>query len=74
WDKYELYDIENDPDEKTNLLGDFIIENQAGTLDNLIRNTAEPELKNLFVDLSDRLDKLLEETGSAKEPNWRPVD
>jgi len=74
WDKYELYDIENDPHEKMNLLGDFIVENQAGTLDNLIRQTAEPELKEIFVDLSNRLDNLLEETGSAQEPNWRPKD
>ena len=71
WDKYELYDIENDPDEKNNLLGNFIIENQAGTLDHLIRRTADPDLKELFVDLSNRLDRLLKETGSAKEPNWR---
>ncbi len=72
WDKYELYDIENDPHEKTNLLGDFMVENEAGTLDRLIRKDADPELKEVFVDLSNRLDKLLDETGSAREPNWRP--
>lgn len=72
WDKYELYDIENDPHEKTNLLGEFLIENQSGTLDNLIRNNADPALREVFVDLSRRLDSLLAETGSAREPNWRP--
>ena len=72
WDRYELYDLQEDPDEMNNLLGDYLPENQAGQLDFLIRRTAPEPLKKLFNEMSAKLDKLLEDTGCAREPNWRP--
>jgi N-acetylglucosamine-6-sulfatase len=70
WDCYELYDIQEDPNEMNNLLGDYRVTTEAGTLDNLIRRTAPDDLREIFVDLSNKLDKLLEETGALKEPTW----
>lgn len=72
WDRYELYDLQEDPDEMNNLLGDYLIESQAGQLDSLIRRTAPDPLKSLFNEMNTKLDTLLEQTKSAAEPNWRP--
>lgn len=73
WDRYELYDMKNDPREMNNLLGDFIVKHEAGTLDNLIRRNADEELKTLFTDMKGKLDRSLEEMDCEAEPNWRPV-
>jgi N-acetylglucosamine-6-sulfatase len=72
WDRYELYDLKEDPDEMNNLLADYMIENEGGTLDRHIRRNAPEGLKALFESMSGKLDRLLKETGSAREPNWRP--
>ena len=74
WDRYELYDMANDPDEMNNLLGEYNIDARAGAVDNVVRRTAEPELREVFQDLSGKLNKLLEETGATREPNWFPPD
>ncbi|HEO72296.1 MAG TPA: DUF4976 domain-containing protein [Candidatus Hydrogenedentes bacterium] len=72
WDRYELYDLENDPDEMHNLLADFMVENEAGTLDNLIMRQAKGDVKKVFNDMRGKLTQLLRETGCAQEPNWQP--
>ena len=72
WDRYELYDLENDPEEMHNLLGDFIVHNEAGPVDGLITRNAPDDVKDLFSAMRNRLRQLLEETGCAPEPNWRP--
>lgn len=71
WDRYELYDLENDPDQRNNLLSEFVQTHQGGELDNLIRRTASPEVKALFDEMRGRLNRLLEETGCASKPQWR---
>lgn len=71
WDKYELYDMEDDPEERNNLLGDYLVGTESGTLDNHIRRTAPKELGDLFTDLNKQLLALLEETGSLDEPTWK---
>jgi N-acetylglucosamine-6-sulfatase len=71
WDRYELYDLQEDPHEMNNLLADFIIRNEAGTLDRHIQRTADEATKTLFTTLSNHLDRLLEETGARKEPTWK---
>jgi N-acetylglucosamine-6-sulfatase len=71
WDKYAMYDIQNDPHEQHNLLADFEVENNAGTVDQVIRTQANDETKTIFNQLSQRLDQLLEETGCRIEPSWR---
>ncbi len=70
WDRYELYDLEQDPDEMNNLLGEFLQNNEAGVLENLIRSNVKPALKELFLDMEKRLATLLQETGCRKEPSW----
>lgn len=70
WDRYELYDLQNDPEEMHNLLAPYLQESESGTLDNFIRAKAPEDLKSLFDDLSRRLDKLLDETGARHEPTW----
>ncbi|HRK35082.1 MAG TPA: sulfatase [Candidatus Hydrogenedentes bacterium] len=71
WDRYELYNIDEDPDEMNNLLGAFMVETKGGTLDNVIRNTAPDDIKKLFNEMSQQLDRLLEETGANREPSWK---
>ncbi|MEM1249532.1 MAG: sulfatase [Acidobacteriota bacterium] len=85
WDRYELYDLVVDPDERNNLVGDFVTTTEIGhvevrvlgapneALEPLLGTGAEdPELKELFRDLTSRLDAQLAELGAASEPNWRP--
>jgi len=73
WDRYELYDLEKDPKEMNNLLADFTIEHEAGTLDDLIRRNADDGLKELFAGMTSSLDGLLQELECESEPNWRPA-
>lgn len=71
WDKYELYDIQDDPHEMNNLLGQFIQHGEAGQLDGLIMREADAETKAVFADMQKRLAGLLKQYGCADEPNWR---
>ncbi|MDZ4859220.1 MAG: sulfatase [Candidatus Hydrogenedentes bacterium] len=70
WDRYELYNVAEDPGELNNLLGAFLQESQGSALDSLIRNTAPDETKKLFAEMNKRLDNLLEETGCGRELSW----
>ena len=84
WDRYELYDVRNDPDERRNLLGGYITRHGAGNVETRLRVAAAEaarnpredwarevlELKALFDRLSGRLDELLDETGAFREPGW----
>lgn len=73
WDRYEIYDLQNDPDEMHNLIGDFITGHNAGNVEYLVQTKAPPDLKKLFNDLNRRLNEQLKETGCAEEANWRPL-
>ncbi|MBI1318209.1 MAG: sulfatase-like hydrolase/transferase [Candidatus Hydrogenedens sp.] len=71
WDRYEMYDLENDPDEMHNLLADFVTTTEAGTLDNRIRGQrGKDENAAKFLELSDKLNQLLKETDCRPEPVW----
>ena len=73
FDLYELYDINEDPHETNNLLGDIRVTTEAGTLDGLInRGDFDPELKETFRTVHRRLMEELDRLGCAREPNWRP--
>ncbi|HNT89080.1 MAG TPA: sulfatase [Candidatus Hydrogenedentes bacterium] len=72
WDRYELYDLDSDPDERNNLLGDFMIATEGGTLDALISRQAKGETKEIYERMRAALGRLLDETGCAPEPDWRP--
>lgn len=71
WDRYELYDIENDPDERNNLLADFMVENEAGGTESIVQRKADRELKKLFGEMQQKLRDELKKSGAAEEPNWR---
>jgi N-acetylglucosamine-6-sulfatase len=70
YDKYELYDLSNDPDEMHNLLGDFMHKGEGGTLDGIIRNQASPELRATYLEMNAHLTRLLNEMGARAEPLW----
>lgn len=84
WDRYELYDLEADPDERNNLLGEFITRHGGGNVETRLavaaRNARSEggeaaaevlELKALFDRLSGRLDELLDQAGALEKPNWQ---
>ena len=73
WDRYELYDMDADPDERNNLLGDYLQKHEAGTLEWYIRRNAPPALRDLFISMDSTLNRLLEETGALAEPSWRAL-
>lgn len=68
WDKYELYDIENDPDQMNNLLGH--VEPTSNHSD-ILTWIEEPELKKLVNDLQERLFRIVRETGGRIDPTWK---
>jgi len=70
WDCYELYDLERDPDEMRNLLAEFMVRTEGGSLDQLIARQAQGEVKDVFNAMRDKLNQLLKETGCAPEPRW----
>jgi len=70
WDKYEMYDLVDDPDEMNNLLGDISLGNRAGALDGHIPGQLAGETKKVYQDMRKRLDELLIETGRRQEPRW----
>jgi N-acetylglucosamine-6-sulfatase len=72
WDKYELYDLQEDPHETNNLLAGAIQTSEAGPLDAHVPRMTEGETGALFKELRGKLMALIEETGATPEPNWRP--
>ncbi|MBW7863903.1 MAG: sulfatase [Candidatus Hydrogenedentes bacterium] len=70
WDGYELYDLQEDPDEMNNLLAPYRVTTEGGTLDNLINQQADGELRKVYRDMQSRLRRLLDETGCRPEPVW----
>ena len=71
WDRYELYDLQRDPEEMHNLLADFMVTAEGGSLDALIAQEAQGEAKQVFNEMQQRFRQLLENTGCPPEPNWR---
>ena len=73
WDRYELYDLEADPAEMHNLLGDIRLEAEGGSVDRQIVERADSMVAALFGRLSDQLDGILSDTGALDEPTWRSL-
>lgn len=69
-DLNEMYDLEADPEERHNLLRDFRIHHESGTLDGLILKEATGEIKTIYQDLRGKLRDLLKETGATGEAKW----
>ena len=70
WDKYEMYDLVEDPDEMNNLLGDISLGTRAGALGGHIPRQLEGETRKVYREMRKRLGELLVETGRRQEPRW----
>ncbi len=70
FDRYELYDLQADPDERHNLVGDYYVTTEAGRVEYRIRSEADADTKAIFNQLDTRLNQLLDEIGCAREPHW----
>ena len=68
WDLDELYDVEKDPDQMNNLMGNVRVTTDDGQLFTQIK---DPALKSLVGDLRGRLWKILADTGGRREPVWK---
>ena len=71
WDRYELYDIQNDPHERHNLLADYEITTEAGQLDFHIRRQAPDDIKAILNGFMEQMRTILDETGGRMEPTWQ---
>lgn len=82
--RYELYDIQNDPGERVNLIADFYTTTEAGNVESRIRGATSslyshlfdsPEearqLRDTFLALHNTLNAELARIECAPEPNWR---
>ena len=83
WDRYELYDLAQDPREMNNLIGEYITRQGVGHVEQRVlgrpgledllgADSPDAEIKELFRVLHNRLNELVAETGAAAEPNWLP--
>ncbi len=85
WDRYELYDLDTDPNEMNNLIGEYQTTDQIGHVERRVlggrtrleklylgTGTEDEELRQIFTSLWTQLDAHLKETAAAAEPNWRP--
>lgn len=70
WGVDELYDLENDPHERNNLLAPFELGTRGGALDWVIIRQADPDLRRLFLGLRKRLGEGSEAIGLRDEPLW----
>ncbi len=70
FDKYELYDLQSDPHETKNLIGDYYVTTQAGNNEFRVRGMADDATKAIFNQLDSRLNALLDEIGCSREPHW----
>jgi len=65
WDIYELYDLEKDPQQKNNLLGDIIYGQSYGTFLRQVQRQ-NPDLWEIVHPLDNRLTELIIEKGGAR--------
>jgi len=70
FDRYELYDLQADPHETNNLIGDIFVTTEAGRIEYRIRAGADEATRAIFNHLDTRLNQLLDEIGCRSEPQW----
>ncbi len=84
--RYELYDLENDPHENNNLIGQLYTTTDAGNVgyrvyqaslpryrERLDENIDPEALRELYQSLDTKLNQELQRIECAPEPNWRPT-
>lgn len=69
WDNFELYDIQIDPDQTNNLLGEVEYGQGYG---NFVRHAVEqlPDLAPVIKAVDNRLNEILKETSGERRPVW----
>jgi N-acetylglucosamine-6-sulfatase len=67
WDRWELYDIVQDPDQRHNLLGEALNGMEYGRLERFVR---EPGLKKVQSELQARLVAEVQRLGGRVDPEW----
>ena len=69
WDVYELYDIQKDPAQTNNLLGDVIYGQGYG---HFLRHAVKqlPDLAPTIKKLDNRINNILKQTGGERRPVW----
>ncbi|MEM7660163.1 MAG: sulfatase [Bacteroidota bacterium] len=70
WDRYELYDLKADPQQRNNLLGSVNYGSDYGDFLKFARRQA-PEHFPLVQQLDDRLTELVNSLGGSREPSWK---
>jgi N-acetylglucosamine-6-sulfatase len=65
WDIYELYDLEKDPQQKNNLLGDIVYGQTYGTFLQQVQRQ-DPQLWKIVEPLDNRLSELIIEKGGIR--------
>jgi N-acetylglucosamine-6-sulfatase len=69
WDIHELYDMRNDEDQRTNLLGGITYGNDYGTFLRHVQ-AQDPDLYEIVKPLDDQLTERLEELDGSRTPVW----
>ncbi len=69
WDRYELYDMIEDPDQRENLLGEVPFGQNYGTFLRHVQRF-DPTLFKQVKPLDDQLTELLIATGGKRQPSW----
>jgi N-acetylglucosamine-6-sulfatase len=71
WDTHELYDIQSDPYQTTNLLADIpLYRNWGGYERALEKHLKDPELRMLVDGFENRIPQILQQTGGTSKPGW----
>ena len=73
WDNYELYDLENDPEQKDNLLKDIKFGHNYGTFISQVRRQ-DPELLNIILPMEKRINEIMEKTCGKRTPSYVDPD
>jgi N-acetylglucosamine-6-sulfatase len=70
WDKYELYDMHKDPEQKNNLLKDITYGQRYGDFKFQLRRQ-NPELYDIVIPMEERINEIIKETGGQRNASWK---
>jgi N-acetylglucosamine-6-sulfatase len=73
WDNYELYELDNDPEQKNNLLQDIEFGHNYGTFINQVMRQS-PELLEIVLPLEKRLNEIMQQTCGKRTPSFKMED
>jgi len=71
WDINELYDMENDPQQTRNLLGNIPLKRTITHPEKYLdKHITDPDLRQLIRQFDKRIEELVIETGGNIKPDW----